>query len=93
MGRDLVEKDDVPGAAPVALISERLWKSKFGASANVLGQQVMVDGVAREIIAVLPDDLRFPRLAEIWVPLADTQERGGCAPARQSPGIFRASAV
>ena len=30
MGRDLDEKDDVPGAAPVALISERLWKSKFG---------------------------------------------------------------
>ena len=34
MGRDLVEKDDVPGAAPVALISERLWKSKFGGSAQ-----------------------------------------------------------
>src|SRR4051812_38297131 len=29
MGRDFVEKDDVPGAGPVALISERLWKSKL----------------------------------------------------------------
>ncbi|HEV2841714.1 MAG TPA: ABC transporter permease [Chthoniobacterales bacterium] len=87
MGRDLAEKDDVPGAAPVALISERLWKSKFGASANVLGQKVMVDGVAREIIAVLPADLRFPRLAEIWVPLADTRKEEDVLRRGNHPGF------
>ena len=87
MGRDLTEKDDVPGAAPVALISERIWKSKFGSSANVLGQQVMVDGISREIIAVLPDDLRYPRLAEIWVPLAETRKEQGVLQRGNHPGF------
>ncbi|HYJ04702.1 MAG TPA: ABC transporter permease [Chthoniobacterales bacterium] len=87
MGRDFTEQDDVPGAAPVALISERLWKSKFGRSANVLGKQVMVDGVAREIIGVLHGDLRFPRLAEIWVPLAETRKDEGALRRGNHPGF------
>jgi putative ABC transport system permease protein len=87
MGRDFTEKDDVPGAAPVALISERLWKSKFGSSTNVLGKQVMVDGIATEIIAVLPDNLRFPRLADIWVPLAETRKDEGALRRGSHPGF------
>ena len=87
MGRDFTEKDDVPGAAPVALISERLWKSKFGSSPSVLGKQVMVDGIAREIIGVLPDDLRFPRLAEMWVPLAETRKDEGALRRGNHPGF------
>src|SRR5438045_6209781 len=31
LGRDLAEKDDVPGAGKVALVSERLWRKRFGA--------------------------------------------------------------
>ena len=87
MGRDFTEKDDVPGAAPVALISERLWKSKFGSSPSVLGKQVMVDGIAREIVGVLPDDLRFPRLAEMWVPLAELRKDEGVLRRGNHPGF------
>ena len=86
-GRDFVDSDDVPGAAPVALISERLWKSKFGSSPTVLGQQVMVDGIAREIIGVAPDALRLPRLAEIWVPLAETRKEQGVLIRGNHPGF------
>ena len=87
MGRDFTEQDDVPGAAPVALISERLWKTKFGSSPSVLGKQVMVDGIAREIIGVLPDDLRFPRLAEIWTPLAELRKEEGVLRRGNHPGF------
>jgi len=87
MGRDFVETDDVPGAAPVALISERLWKSKFGSSPRVLGQQVTVDGIVREIIGVTPDDLRLPRQGEIWVPLADVRKEPGVLARGNHPGF------
>ncbi len=87
LGRDLAESDDVPGAGPVALISERLWKSKFGGSEKVLGQQVMLDGVAREIVGVVSQDLTFPRLAEIWVPLADLRKEQGVLARGNHPGF------
>src|SRR4029453_15892034 len=43
LGRDLVEKDDQPGAAKVVLISERLWRNRFGGQSATLGQRLNVD--------------------------------------------------
>ena len=71
IGRDFVEKDDVPGARKVVLISERLWRNRFGALPLALGQRLNVDGVPREIVGVVPEKVRFPRSCDIFVPLAD----------------------
>ncbi len=74
IGRDLTEADDQAGSAPVILISENVWRTRFGRSPKVLGQQVVVDGVQREIVGVLPEQVKFPRLAQIFVPLADLRK-------------------
>ena len=71
IGRDLVESDDVPGAAKVALISERVWRKQFGASPSAIGQRLNVDGVPREIIGVVSERVRFPRNCDVFLPLAD----------------------
>jgi putative ABC transport system permease protein len=71
LGRDLVEKDDQPGAARVVLISERLWRNRFGAQASALAQRLNVDGVPREIVGVVSERVRFPRDCDIVIPLAD----------------------
>lgn len=87
MGRDLTEADDVPGASPVMLISERLWKSKFGSSPKILEQKVVLDGIAREIVGVMPDALRYPRTAEVWIPLADLRKEQGVLERGNHPGF------
>ncbi len=87
LGRDFSEAEDVPGAAPVVMIGERCWRTRFGGSRGVLGQQVMLDGVAREIIGVLPDAVRYPRLAEIWVPLAEVKKDQGVLSRGNHPGF------
>jgi len=71
IGRDFVEGDDVPGAAKVALISERVWRTRFGASPGIIGQRLNTDGVAREIIGVVPERVRFPRDCDVFLPLAN----------------------
>ena len=71
LGRDFAEKDDQPGAAKVVLISERLWRNRFGALPLALGQRLNVDGVPREIVGVVSERVRFPRDCDIVVPLAD----------------------
>ena len=87
IGRDLAEADDVPGCAPVALIGESMWQTRFGRSPKVLGQQVIVDGVAREIVGVLPGSIKFPRLSQIWVPLADMRKEPNVANRGNHPGF------
>ncbi|MGI9088309.1 MAG: ABC transporter permease [Chthoniobacterales bacterium] len=74
MGRDFIETDDVPGAAPVAMIGENLWRTRFGGTPSVLGQRITVDGVAREIVGVLSEEVRFPRTSQIFIPLADLRK-------------------
>ena len=71
LGRDFRESDDVPGCKKVALISDGLWKRRFGGSTAVIGQQIMVDGVSREIVGVLHPNVKLPRLAQIYIPLDD----------------------
>jgi putative ABC transport system permease protein len=51
------------------VISERLWKSRFGGTPNVMGQTVKVLGTPRVIIGVLPASFDFPGSAQVWVPL------------------------
>jgi putative ABC transport system permease protein len=71
IGRDFIEGDDVPGAAKVALISERVWRKQFGALPIAIGQRLNIDGVPREIIGVVSERVRFPRNCDVFLPLAD----------------------
>lgn len=69
-GRFITEMEDRPGGAPVALLSARLWRSRYGAGESVLGQIVKLDGLAYQVIGVLPDDLEFPEAqTDLWLPL------------------------
>src|SRR3954469_7082529 len=73
LGRDFTEAEDVPNGPKVALISDKLWRKRFGASREVLGQQLLIDSVPYEIIGVLPSTVKLPRLAEIFVTLGDVR--------------------
>src|SRR6516164_6925931 len=65
IGRDFLESDDVPGAAKVVLIRERVWRTRFGASPGIVGQRLNVDGVPREIIGIVQERVRFPHDCDI----------------------------
>ena len=102
-GRDFRDADDTPGSRKVALVSEKFWKRQFGASREVIGQEVVVDGVVREIVGVLPSQVRIPRLAELFLPLDELRadkailERGNhsgfSALGRLKPGVTLAQAT
>src|SRR6267143_1887604 len=103
LGRDFTESDDLPGGRKAVLISEGLWKGRFGSSAGVIGQQITDDGVPREVIGVLPSQVQIPRRAQIYVPLSelradkDILNRGNhqsfSVLARLKPGVTLAQAT
>ncbi len=69
LGRAFHAEEDQPGAAPVAIISDSLWKRRFGADPGVLGQFLTLDSVPIAIIGVMPPDFEFPplgRSVDVW---------------------------
>jgi len=71
LGRDFRESDDVPHCKKLALISDALWKRRFGNSGGVIGRYITLDGVQREIIGVLRPNIKLPRAAQVYIPLED----------------------
>jgi putative ABC transport system permease protein len=58
LGRNFNADDDKPGAAPTVIISHGYWQRRFGGT-NPVGRTLIVEGVSREIIGVLPRTFRF----------------------------------
>ena len=63
LGRDFAEKDDQPGAAKVVLISERLWRNRFGALPLALGQRLNVDRKSTRLNSSHVSESRMPSSA------------------------------
>jgi predicted permease len=61
LGRGFTREDDAPGSAETIVLSHTYWKRVFGGAENAIGQSVVVDGVARQVIGVLPEGFRFLR--------------------------------
>jgi predicted permease len=71
-GRTLLPEDNKPGAAPVAILSEGLWRNVFGADPKILGTSIDLDKRSYTIVGIMPDAFRFPFLKEreqVWIPL------------------------
>ena len=70
LGRAFTEADDRPGAAPVALLSAALWRSRFGSDPSVVGRAIRLDGVPHVVVGVLPESFRFfPQPVDLYRPL------------------------
>ena len=70
VGRTFTEAEDRPNGPSVVLISEGLWRSRFGADRGVLGRTLEVNGRSREIIGVMPERFRFPNAeTQLWIPM------------------------
>ncbi len=51
------------------VISERIWKSRFGGTPDVLGKTVRMNGRTRTIVGVMPAGFRWPEIADFWIPM------------------------
>jgi predicted permease len=70
IGRPFITGEDHPGQDNVVILSNALWQKEFAADPNVVGQQVFLDGVNRQIVGVMPADFQFPsQKTLLWVPL------------------------
>lgn len=69
LGRGFTAADEKPGAANVVLLADAVWRSRFGADPNVLGQTIRINTVPTTVIGVLPAEFSFPWREQLWQPL------------------------
>lgn len=99
LGRAFVAEEGRPGAAPVVLLSDQLWRRRFAADPRALGRSLRINGVPRAIAGVMPAGFDFPRSeTELWLPLevdpaqARFGDFGPSGVARLRPGTTPAAA-
>jgi predicted permease len=71
LGRMIQEADEKPGAEKVAVLSDALWRRRFGGDPGAVGRTLRADGVERRIVGVMPPGFLFPTATTaVWLPLA-----------------------
>ncbi|MBC7897225.1 MAG: ABC transporter permease [Cytophagaceae bacterium] len=75
LGRTLLPADDVPGCAPVAVVSHAFWQSRLGADPSVVGASLRLGGHQFQVVGVA--DPAFPGLetgktSSVFVPLCSS---------------------
>jgi predicted permease len=99
IGSLFAEQDERADGSSVVLLSEGLWRDRFGADASVLGRVVHLDGEPHTIRGVLPDRTAFPdRRTRAWVPFRVPAASANSlamfdAIARLKPGVSPAQAA
>jgi putative ABC transport system permease protein len=100
MGRVFTEEEEEPGKDLVVVLSNGLWRSRFGSNPNAIGQAISMNGANRTVIGVMPTGFSFPdKRTEVWVPLALSPQRKQArsvisykAVGRLKPGVSMAQA-
>jgi putative ABC transport system permease protein len=68
-GRNFREGEDRPGAPPVALISEALWRRKFNGDGSAVGAHMILNGIDYTVVGVAPPGLPLLTNGDIWTPM------------------------
>ena len=97
LGRMFTPEEDRPKGPRAVVLSERLWRTRFGADKNVVGRSLRLDGEPWTIVGVLPSRAEFPDAASFFVPYAGDpnqkgQSYGGSGIGRLKAGVTVAQA-
>jgi predicted permease len=69
-GRAFEPGEDAPGRDSVVILSDALWRNRFGGDPAIIGRVIALNGMNREIVGVMPAGFSFPSAKiEAWVPL------------------------
>jgi predicted permease len=87
LGRTLLPDDGKPGAAAVAVISESLWRTRFGSNPGLIGQSIALDMRSFTVVGILPASFRYPEGAprqDVWISVMQDPLFG---PLTSQPGV------
>ncbi|MEP6491947.1 MAG: ABC transporter permease [bacterium] len=96
VGRGFLPDEDHAGAARVAVLSDRFWRTHFNGDSRVVGQPISIDGNTFTVVGIAPASATYPRARDVWTPfvfekwMLDPENRGAhffSAIGRVRPGV------
>ena len=78
LGRVFLPEEDQPGHSNVVVLSHRLWQEHFGSNPDIVGQNINMDGQSYLVAGVMPANFQFPDFAQMWTPMAWTDQERSC---------------
>ena len=69
LGRVFTEEEDQAGGDPVILLSQRLWRSRFGADTSIVGSTIELSGTPTTVVGVASGAVDYPTDVDAWIPL------------------------
>lgn len=66
-GRTFHAIDDAPGRPAQAVLSESLWRRRYGARTDLIGRTIRVSDEAMEVVGVMPAHFQFEEKVDLWV--------------------------
>jgi predicted permease len=100
LGRPFTPAEDRMGGEPVVILSDSLWRRRFGGDPQVIGRALVLGGQSRTVVGVMPPGFHFPGESDLWLPLTLNVTQGsrsgqGIAVnviARLKPGVTQKAA-
>jgi putative ABC transport system permease protein len=74
LGRGFETGEDQPGRDRAVILSDRIWKNRFGADSGIIGKTLRLDSQNFVVIGVMPERFDFPLGTDVWIPNALTPE-------------------
>ena len=72
-GRVLQARDNEPGNTDVVVLGHALWRNRFGARPDIVGQTIMLDGRSTQVVGVMPEGFAWPESGDLWKPVEYTE--------------------
>ncbi len=91
-GRTFSASEDLPGGPKVAMVGERLWRSRFASDPHIVGKSIVLNSEAYSVVGIMPASYVAEPAAEIWIPLqadpaGSNQASYLAVAARLKPGV------
>jgi putative ABC transport system permease protein len=74
IGRTFTADENQSGSAKVILLSYKFWRDHFGSDPTIVGRDITIDSRPYSVVGVMPERFGLPSFAQVWVPLAWSNE-------------------
>jgi predicted permease len=68
IGRGFLDGEDQPGREREVVLSDALWRRRFGADPGLVGRNIRLDDENYSVVGIMPPNVEFPKTAELWTP-------------------------